>query len=135
MRDCFKNWSKWKRVFAKHKGLLILLIGLKFPIARQYFYDHFRTNRARTVQERVFKALVATAREFEKPEIYEKLRIEIDDIKGPLKVHGLSVYLRRIGVAKPLQRGIRLGAGEQRFGIVKFSTKSKASIDSFLNLS
>ena len=58
------------------------------------------------------------ATQFTNPAAYEVLRTKIDAIKGPLKVHGMCIYLQRLGVVKPSReknKGFRLGAGEKRF--------------------
>ena len=31
LKDAYDNWPKWKAIFITQKGLLLLLIGLKFP--------------------------------------------------------------------------------------------------------
>ena len=60
-------------------------------------------------EKRVFLALADTARNFEEDRVYTQLREDIDCIKGPLKVNGLCMYLRRLHVTKPSTVGIRLG--------------------------
>ena len=76
-------------------------------------------------EKRVFLALADTARKFEEDRVYAQLREDIDCIKGPLKVHGLCMYLRRLHVMKPSTVGIRLGAGKQRFVVSKCSMQAK----------
>jgi hypothetical protein len=80
--DCYKNWAKWRQRFSKHKGLLLLQIGLKFPSVRQDFYKNLATAEARTAAERVYKALAMTANRMQSPTAYGALREDIDDIKG-----------------------------------------------------
>ena len=75
-------------------------------------------------EKRVFLALADTARKFEEDRAYAQLREDIDCIKGPLKVNGLCMYLRRLHITKPSTVGIRLGAGKQRFVVSKYSMLS-----------
>ena len=82
--DCYKNWARWQRRFSKDKGLLLLQIGLKFPSARQHFYESFAVVKARTAAERVYKALAMTANRLKSRTAYGALREDIDDIKGQL---------------------------------------------------
>ena len=85
-------------------------------------------------EKRVFLALADTARKFEEDRVYAQLREDIDCIKGPLKVHGLCMYLRRLHVTKPSTVGIRLGAGKQRFVVSKYSMQAKKKISGFLKM-
>ena len=55
-------------------------------------------------------------------------------MKGPLKVHGLCMYLRKLHVTKPSTVGIRLGAGKQRFVVSKYSMQAKEKISGFLKM-
>ena len=47
----------------------------------------------------------------------------------------MLIYLRRLRVVKPHSRGIRLGAGRQRFRVVPLGAAARAGIQGFLNMS
>ena len=126
LKDAYDNWPKWKAIFIRQKGLLLLLIGLKFPCCRKLFIAGYKKHHmVYEPEKRVFLALADTARKFEEDRAYAQLREDIDCIKGPLKVNGLCMYLRRLHITKPSTVGIRLGAGKQRFVVSKYSMQAK----------
>lgn len=113
--DAYANWALWQKTFKQSLGCLLLVVGLKFPVARRCFHAAYRKNAStyRSEPERVFRSLADTAQCFGDGTAQSAaLRAEIDSIKGPLKVHGLSVYLRKLHVTRPTKTGP--GKGAQR---------------------
>ena len=49
-------------------------------------------------------------------------------------MNGLCMYLRRLHVTKPSTVGIRLGGGNQRFVVSKYSMQAKKKISGFLKM-
>ena len=126
LADAIDSWPSWKALLGKQKGLLLLLIGLKYPCCRKFFVLAYQKHHNVSVPEkRVFLALVDTARQFYRESAYAMLREDIDYIKGPSKIHGFCVYLRKLHVTRPGTVGVRLGAGTQRFVIKGYSLQAK----------
>ena len=125
------------KVWKYYRGVLLLLIGLKFPVARRYFFAGFKGSTARSMAERVYKALVVMVERFRDMASYTVLREEIDCIKGPLRVHGMCIYMRRLGIVKPTTAcsGIRLGVDKQLFRIQPFTASVRGRIECFLGMS
>ncbi len=117
--------------------MLLLLIGVKFPTARKFFVEGFKVSTGRGVAERVFHALVFMIEAFRDVGAYRDLRSDIDAIKGTLRVHGILMYVRRLGLVKPTtaKTGIRLGVGMQRFRIQRYTAPVRAKIEAFLGMS
>ena len=105
--DAYSNWALWKKTFKQSLGCLLLVVGLKFPVARKCFHTAYRKNGGVSNEaERVFRSLADMAMCFEDDAPHSAaLRAEIDSIKGPLKVHGMSIYLRKLHVTRPTKTG------------------------------
>lgn len=101
-----------------------------------YFIEGFQLCKARSMAERVYKACVCMVERFKEASSYATLRAEIDCIKGPLKVHGMGIYMRRLGVVKPTgaTSGIRLGAGKQVFRIQPFTLSVRRGVERFFSM-
>ena len=137
LSDLYCNWSSWKKTFHANLGILLLLVCLKFPSSRKFFAEAYASSRVFPGPYRVYQALVSMAVQFAHPAVYKVLRTEIDAIKGPSKVHGMCIYLQRLGVVKASRgkyEGIRLGAGEKRFVIAKYNAGIERRIQSYLDM-
>ena len=132
--NCFKNWAKWRAVLMR--GLLLLVIGLKYPVARGYFFKEFKNTTDKTMTERVYKACVRMVQRFSVASAYKVLRSEIDCIKGPALAHGMLTYMRRLSIVKPTRRsdGIKLGAGRQLFRIAPYTAAVRLGIQRFIKM-
>ena len=74
------------------------------------------------------------AESFEDPDLYSRLRHEIDCIKGPLKVHGPVMYCRRLHVVRTSTQGFRLGAMAQRFACKGYGNAAARCIGAFIRM-
>lgn len=85
--------------------------------------------------KRVWTALRNTALRFEDgSQNCAVLRSRIDEIKGPLKIHGFSVYLQKLSVIQP-GGTLKLGAGAQLLRVLpKFLHASRKAIQGFLSM-
>lgn len=135
LQDAYQNWHKWERAFQTSLGCLLLVIGLKFPVAREAFRkEYVKGSRGSDEAKRVWTALVNTDLQFtDGSPSSAALRRQIDDIKGPLKVHGLRIYMQKLGIVK---RGttLKLGASDQLFDILPYSKKARKAIQGFVDM-
>ena len=131
----FSQFIRVRAAFQNSLGCLLILIGLKFPIARKAFWEEYSKVRMTDEAKRVWTALRNTALRFtDGSSSCAVLRSQIDDIKGPLKIHGLSVYLQKLHVVQ-LGGSLKLGAGAQLFRVLpKLSLVARRAIQGFLNM-
>jgi len=135
--DCIVNMVKWQGIFGDHCGIILLVIGLKFPIARAYFVDGYVAAKTTPEAHRVYLGCVAMVLQFGDPEKYRQLAEEIDSIKGPLYCHGILIFMRRIGIVATSRNseGIRLGLGSPLVNVVPYNANIAKKIASFLRMS
>ncbi len=114
----------------------MLIIGLKYPSARRAFVSAFQSSRG-SLPKRVYLALAGMALHFKQEKAYTALRGDIDAIKGTARVHGMCVYLQRLGVVQQTSAstGIRLGAGPSAFVVNPYSHAIGKRIQGFIRLS
>ena len=115
LRDVLRNYGKWREMFGESLGVIPIIIGLKFPVAREAFYTAFADACDDTgMAQKVFTALRAAALKFHDASARSQLRHEVDAIKGPSLCHGFAVYLTKLNVVKQCRRdhpaAISLGA-------------------------
>ena len=94
LSDCIFSMTKWLHTFGDRRGVTLLVIGMKFPIARKYFVARYSAAKTTTEAHRVYLACVFTVLEFGDSEKYRQLAEEIDSIKGPMYCHGLLIFMR-----------------------------------------
>ena len=134
IEDAYQHWEYWCDLFGICRGIILIVIGLKMPVAREYFCKGFVLHRKLALDLRVFRAMVFMAESFHDPDLYGRLRHEIDSIKGPLRVHGLCMYCRRLNIVRTSDHGMRLGAGHQRFLSKGYSTAAATAIGAFIRM-
>ena len=135
IQDAYRHWEYWCKLFAQCRGIILIVIGLKLPVARELFCKGYRYHsHVSPPGLRVFRALVYAAESFHDPELYSRLRHEIDTIKGPLKVHGLLMYCRRLHIVRAASEGMRLGAGSQRFVCKGYTNSAARAIAAFMRM-
>jgi hypothetical protein len=139
LRDLYANFRSWFQLFRQHLGILLILIGIKYPTARAEFVRAYRREKSYdggkvAEKVRVFKALAASCERFRDPELYGKLRADIDEIKGPALAHGYCLYMQKLCVVKSAEVGIRLGATTATFEIRPYSKDAGNAIEGFLRM-
>ena len=135
IQDAYRHWQYWCKLFALCHGIKLIVIGLKMPVAREYFCKGFAHHSHVTpLGLRVFLALVFMAESFHDPVLYIRLRHEIDCIKGPLKVHGMCMYCRRLHIVRTSAQGMRLGVSPQRFVCKGYTNAAARAIAAFIRM-
>ena len=139
LTNLLQNWQLWKTVCESCIGILPLIIGFKFPVAREVFFTHFRpSDHAEDLERHTFDALVKSALVFRNESERARLRNEIDTIKGPLLCHGFVTYLGKLRVVKPCDvssaAALFLGASNQAYCVQPFTRGARQAIRSFLNV-
>ena len=129
--------KKWQQTFGDRCGIILLVIGIKFPIARKYFVDGYAAAKTTTEAHRVYLGCVAMVLQFGDPEKYRQLAEEIDTIKGPLYCHGILVFMRRLGIVATSRNseGIRLGLGPTLVNVRPYDASIAKQITAFLRMS
>jgi hypothetical protein len=137
MRDLYTNFTKWQRIFAQCSGLLLLLVAMKMPSCRNFFAEAFSASKDLCFVKRAYEALVIMAEKYRDPMVWEQLRFEIDSIKGPMYVHGMCLYLQKLGIVARTKctTGLRLGAGKAHFVICAYSPSIRRSLQRYLDMS
>ena len=135
--DCIINMASWQRIFGCQCGIILLVIGIKFPIARSYFVDGYAAAKTTSEAHRVYLGCVAMVLQFGDPEKYRQLAEEIDSIKGPLYCHGVLIFMRRLGIVATSRNteGIRLGLGAVLVNVVPYNANIAKKIAAFLCMS
>ena len=137
MRDLYTNFAKWQRIFAQCSGLLLLLVAMKMPSCRNLFAEAFSASKVLCFVKRAYEALVIMAEKYRDPMVWEQLRFEIDSIKGPTYVHGMCLYLQKLGFVAGTKctTGLRLGAGKAHFVICAYSPSIRRSLQRYVDMS
>ena len=137
LMDCIRNMGKWQETFGSSRGIILLVIAIKFPIARKFFVAGYAAAASTSEVHRVYLACVAMVFKFGEAEQYGKLAEDIDAIKGPLYCHGLLTYMRKLGIVKTSRNseGIRLGLGPVLVRVVPYNASIAKKITSFMQMS
>ena len=137
MRNCINHITAWQEIFGRSRGLILLVIGIKFPVARKSFVEGYRAASTTSEVHRVYLACVAMVLSFGDVEKHKQLAEDIDAIKGPLYAHGILIYMRRIGIVVTSRNseGIRLGLGSTLVKVVPYNASIGTKIKAFLRMS
>ena len=135
LADCSCSMTKWLQTFG-NRGVTLLVIGMKFPIARKYFVAGYAAAKTTTEAHRVYLGCVFTVLQFGDSDKYRQLAEEMDSIKGPSYCHGLLIFMRRLGIVATSRNseGIRLGLGATLVTIRQYSPSIATRITAFLRM-
>ena len=106
-------------------GALAMIVLLRMPVCGDIFVEELYASAPSRDREKViYIALLEAASRLQENGCAQRLRHEIDEVKGPLKSHGFSTVLLRLCVLRKFSRGaITLGAGSIRYAPQKLSRK------------
>ena len=132
IEDAIENYPAWERWFSKYHalGLVLLVIGLKFPIARQTFLDQLkRRSKDRDKVRAVFYAMRATATTLVGSSQYLS---EVDDIKAIGLAHGFCIYATRLKIWRVASDGAWSLKG-RRYTLLDITETARKTIGAFFS--
>ena len=132
VEDAIENYPAWERWFSKYHalGLVLLMIGLKFPIARQTFLDQLKCrSKDRDKVRAVFEAMRATATTLVGSTQYLS---EVDDIKASGSAHGFCIYATRLNIWRLASDGAWSLNGK-RYTLLDITGTARKTIGTFFS--
>ena len=138
LEHAVSSFESWRNVFKDSLGVIILVLFLKIPAARDAFVSSWGKRRRCENEERVFLSLQDMTQRMQDPQVLKDLCEQTKAIGGPLHAHGWLMLLHHFDMIKEAgstKKGkLLLGVQQRAFQLCRKSDKAMSGVRAFMSL-